>query len=129
MTHTLEYILDFCKEHRITAYKIAKYTTLTEAGVRKILSNESKNPSKRTVTEIHHFLSQEYADYEASDVSATDTDHSKLFGLLDQITDNDQLIADLKKGILKLVDENTALKEKMKAIHSLTGANMLEMLK
>ncbi|MEZ7496435.1 LexA family transcriptional regulator [Leeuwenhoekiella aequorea] len=52
----LNEILQTIKERGLTAYEIAKATSLTEAGILKIINGESKNPRKSTVDILNSFL-------------------------------------------------------------------------
>lgn len=52
----LEFVLEKCKELSISAYEIAKNTSLTEAGIIRILNGTSKNPHENTLNSIILFL-------------------------------------------------------------------------
>ncbi|SHG28559.1 hypothetical protein [Flavobacterium johnsoniae] len=52
----LNFILEKVKEMEITAYDIAKNTTLTEAGVLRIINRTSKNPQENSLNAILLYL-------------------------------------------------------------------------
>lgn len=52
----LKIILEKIKELNVSAYEIAKNTSLTEAGIGKILNGTVKNPHDNTLNSILHYL-------------------------------------------------------------------------
>lgn len=52
----LKFVLEKTKEMQISAYDIAKNTTLTEAGVGRILNGTSKNPQENSLNSIITYL-------------------------------------------------------------------------
>lgn len=52
----LKIILEKIKELNISAYEIAKNTSLTEAGIGKILNGSVKNPHENTLNSILEYL-------------------------------------------------------------------------
>lgn len=52
----LKIILEKIKELNISAYEIAKNTSLTEAGIGKILNGSVKNPHENTLNSILQYL-------------------------------------------------------------------------
>ena len=52
----LKIILKKIKELNISAYEIAKNTSLTEAGIGKILNGSVKNPHENTLNSILEYL-------------------------------------------------------------------------
>ena len=55
-TEKLEIIKYQVKENNISAYSIAEKTTLTQAGVGKILNGGVKNPHESTINELWNFI-------------------------------------------------------------------------
>lgn len=58
----LNYILNVIARKEITAYEIFKNTTITEAGVSKIIQGKTTNPNRRTVNEIYDYLYSAYGE-------------------------------------------------------------------
>lgn len=56
MEFDLDLIVDTIKQRGYTAYSIAQKVGLTEFGIKKIISGESKNPRKATLELLHNFL-------------------------------------------------------------------------
>ena len=56
MVSEIENIIELAENKGVTAYEIAKYTDLTEAGILKILSGKTKRPHKSTTKTILNFL-------------------------------------------------------------------------
>ena len=54
----LRIILDKIKELNVSAYEIAKNTSLTEAGIGKILNGSVKNPHENTLNSILNYLNE-----------------------------------------------------------------------
>lgn len=54
----LSEIIETINRKGLTAYEIAKETSLTEAGILKILNGESKNPRKSTLEILNNFLNK-----------------------------------------------------------------------
>ncbi|MHC0441580.1 hypothetical protein [Flavobacterium sp. 3-210] len=52
----LKFVLEKVKEMEVTAYDIAKNTTLTEAGVLRIINGTSKNPQENSLNAIILYL-------------------------------------------------------------------------
>lgn len=52
----LKFVLEKVKEMEVTAYDIAKNTTLTEAGILRILNGTSKNPQENSLNSILIYL-------------------------------------------------------------------------
>lgn len=69
----LKKIIILTELHDITAYEIAKNTTISEAGVGKILNKVSKKPHTNTVNSIYNYVIK----YEKKDVNYT-TEEEKL---------------------------------------------------
>mgnify|MGYP000037926211 CR=1 FL=1 len=49
-------IQQICSENNITAYNIAQNTTITEAGIGRILADKVKNPHDSTINEIYNYI-------------------------------------------------------------------------
>lgn len=62
----LEIILNYVEKHNISAYKIAKETKISEAGIGKILNKLSKNPQERTIDAIYDYLFSKTIDLSKS---------------------------------------------------------------
>jgi phage repressor protein C with HTH and peptisase S24 domain len=56
---SIEDIIKIIKNKGFTAYEVAKQTSLTEAGLLKIFSGESKNPRKSTVEILNNFVNNQ----------------------------------------------------------------------
>lgn len=52
----LKNIIEEIRNRGLTAYEIAKETTLTEAGINKILNGQSKRPHKGTIDILKDYL-------------------------------------------------------------------------
>ena len=57
---SVEEIVDIIKNKGLTAYEVAKKTSLTEAGLLKIFSGESKNPRKSTIEVLNNFVNNQF---------------------------------------------------------------------
>jgi len=47
---------DLIKEHNLTAYEIAKNTGLSNIGVQKIISGDTKSPNPATLSKIFEYI-------------------------------------------------------------------------
>lgn len=56
----IQRLKDVIKEEKITAYEIAKHTSLSEAGINKILSGKIKTPNVSTMAILANFLHGHY---------------------------------------------------------------------
>lgn len=52
----MEYIVNTIKQRGLTGYELAKVLPLTEVGINKILSGESKKPRQSTLKILHNYL-------------------------------------------------------------------------
>ena len=55
---TLNEIINLIEEHEMTAYEIAKATTLTEMGISKILNGKTRKPHRSTVHILNKFIDE-----------------------------------------------------------------------
>lgn len=118
--------LNFIKEQvtilQIRAYEIAKNTSLTEAGIGKILNGTVKNPQERSLNEIIEYLEKKMlgsnTDNTSNTVKKTDLNES----IEKQSTNN---FEDLIKYAECLEKENKLIKEIVK-LHGILRDNNID---
>lgn len=94
----LKKIIVLTELHDITAYEIAKNTTITEAGVGRILNKVSKKPHTNTVNSIYNYVIK----YEKKDINYT-TEEEKLPVVNEKSPPNyNSILIKLKKLIKEL---------------------------
>jgi|GEM_PF-2862792 len=64
----LKIIKDKIKELNISAYEIAKNTSLTEAGIGKLINGTVKNPHENTLNSIIEYLNNRYFDKSLNEI-------------------------------------------------------------
>ena len=62
----LKEVKDLIKKHNVTAYEISKNTSLTAAGVQKIINGQSEKPLSVTLDTIYNYLISHYPPNEAT---------------------------------------------------------------
>ena len=54
----VDFIINLCEKHKITAYEIGKNTSLTNAGAHKILTRNVKTPHHSTLNIIINYIEE-----------------------------------------------------------------------
>lgn len=62
----LKEVKDLIKKHNVTAYEISKNTSLTAAGVQKIINGQSEKPLSVTLDTIYNYLISHYPHNDAT---------------------------------------------------------------
>ena len=62
----LKKVKDLIKKYNVTAYEISKNTSLTAAGVQKIINGQSEKPLSVTLDTIYNYLTTHYPHNEAT---------------------------------------------------------------
>lgn len=60
----LKKVKDLIKKYNVTAYEISKNTSLTAAGVQKIINGQSEKPLSVTLDTIYNYLTTHYPNNE-----------------------------------------------------------------
>ena len=88
----MQNIIQFCNKYDITAYEIEKNTKLTQAGVQRILNNQTKKPRKKTLIIIEKYLNKKYQvdTYNIVQLNEQTADYPMQFstGLIEKIDHN-----------------------------------------
>jgi len=94
----LQNIIQFCNKYDITAYEIEKNTKLTQAGVQRILNNQTKKPREKTLITIEKYLNKKYQvdTYNIVQLNEQTADYPMQFstGLIEKIDHNSPIEID-----------------------------------
>lgn len=108
----LDYVLLAFKQHKITYYEVANNTSLTEAGVGKVLKGISKNPHTNTIKELYDYISSNYSiPMLANSVNDSKKEEIKL----KKTTPEEQIISNLE---LFMDNKIKAATEKFRQAHT-----------
>lgn len=117
----LETVLHLTKKHCITAYEIADNTPLNASGVHRILTNQTKNPRKKTLNIILDYIEQRITGANLNnshidqilqtpgpEVSINNETLKAIKELQNKLTNNQNLIAD---GVAQCLVNSELIKE------------------
>lgn len=120
--------LNFIKEQvtilQIRAYEIAKNTSLTEAGIGKILNGTVKNPQERSLNEIIEYLEKKILGSNTDNTSNT-LKKNELNEAIEKHGTNNNNFEDLIKYAECLEKENKLIKEIVR-LHGILRDNNID---
>jgi len=122
----LKLVIDLCQKHNISAYEIGKNTSLTDAGVHKILTGESKNPNHSSLNIMLKYVGDKitgskthdpsidtswYKKEQTPDASVEDIIAEKVLSKVELLfKDQDKKIADVSAILADVVNHLNTIK-------------------
>lgn len=121
MTNELRRILELIESKGVTAYEISKNTSLTEAGIGKILSGKTKRPQKSTIDILINYLEDYPNTKQVKPSVIVDNHYNKRF------IEKDGVKFTLKEAVI-LVADNVEEAKKHDIFYNLIKIQALEIV-